>query len=160
MPIQPSPTPLLPSTKTAETIESSLRQLHEMLQNPVYLEETPLEVQAVMDNALAALEDALLALGGTQAKPRGPSPQSANRPTPKQGQFLAYIHAYMRSNQAGVAPTHAAMQRFFNLTPPSVNSMLARLEQRGFIRRTPGQARGITLTIDPALLPDLERPFS
>ena len=131
-----------------------------MLQDPFYMESTPLEVQAVMENAMEALEEALLALGGTQAEARDPAPQSANRPTPKQGQFLAYIHAYMRSNQAGVAPTHAAMQRFFNLTPPSVNSMLARLEQRGFIRRTPGQARGITLTIDPALLPDLERPFS
>jgi repressor LexA len=54
---------------------------------------------------------------------------------------------------------HAVLQRYFNLTPPSVNSMLARLEQRGFIRRIPGQARGITLTIDPALLPPLERPF-
>ena len=107
-----------------------------------------------------SVEEALLGLGGTPAEVRDPSARSANRPTPKQGQFLAYIHAYMRSNQAGAAPTHAAMQRFFNLTPPSVNSMLVRLEQRGFIRRTPGQARGISLTIDPALLPDLERPFS
>ena len=108
---------------------------------------------------MEALEEAVLALRETPAEARDPSARSADRPTPKQGQFLAYIHAYMCSNQAGVAPTHAAMQRFFNLTPPSVNSMLARLEQRGFIRRTPGQARGITLTIDPALLPDLERPF-
>jgi len=85
-------------------------------------------------------------------------PAAADQPTQKQAQFLAYIHAYMRSNHAGLAPTHAVLQRYFNLTP-SVNSMLARLEQRGFIRRIPGQARGIMLTIDPALLPPFERPF-
>ncbi len=123
------------------------------------MEETPLEVQAVMENALVALEEALSALGVTSADVPHPSARSVDRPTPKQGQFLAYIHAFMRTNVAGTAPTHAELQRFFNLTAPSVNSMLARLEQRGFIQRTPGQARGIALTIDPALLPDLERRF-
>jgi len=88
-----------------------------------------------------------------------PLPQSADLPTPKQGQFLAYIHEYIRRNHAGVAPTHAVLQRFFNLTAPSVNSMLIRLEQRGFISRARGQARGITLLIDPAMIPELDRPF-
>jgi Mn-dependent DtxR family transcriptional regulator len=62
-------------------------------------------------------------------------------------------------NEQGLAPTHAAFQKFFNLTPPSVNSMLIRLEQRGFIRRSPGQARGIQLIITPDLIPPLERSF-
>ena len=62
-------------------------------------------------------------------------------------------------NHAGVAPTHAALQKFFNLTPPSVNSMLIRLEQRGFIRRIPYRARAIELTVDADLIPTLERPF-
>lgn len=84
-------------------------------------------------------------------------PKSA--PTRQQGQFLAFIHEYMRHNHHGVAPTHAAFQKFFNLTPPSVNSMLVRLEQRGFIKRTPGQARGIKLTIPTDLIPPLERKF-
>jgi hypothetical protein len=131
-----------------------------MLQDPFYMDGTPLEVQAVMENALAALEEALGALSRSSANAPCPSARSAERPTPKQGQFLAYILAYMRSNHAGLAPTHAAFQRFFNLTAPSVNSMLIRLEQRGFIERTPGQARGIKLTIDPALLPELERPLN
>jgi len=62
-------------------------------------------------------------------------------------------------NEAGMAPSHADLQRFFDLTPPSVNSMLIRLEQRGFIRRIPGKARAITLSIDPKWIPALERPF-
>jgi len=80
-------------------------------------------------------------------------------PTRQQGQFLAFIRETMMRNVHGVAPTHAAFQKFFNLTAPSVNSMLIRLEQRGFIRRTPGQARGIQLIIAPDLIPPLERPF-
>ena len=42
---------------------------------------------------------------------------------------------------------------------PSVNSMLIRLEQRGFIRRTPRVARAIEISIDPDLIPPLEQPF-
>jgi repressor LexA len=147
------------TTATADAVESSLRELRGMLRNKIYMDETPVEVQMAMENALAALEGALRALGGAPRQPPRPLPAAADQPTQKQAQFLAYIHAYMCSNHAGLAPTHAVLQRYFNLTPPSVNSMLARLEQRGFIRRIPGQARGIMLTIDPAFLPPLERPF-
>jgi hypothetical protein len=95
-----------------------------------------------------------------------PPPPQINRPkagpdapTRQQGQFLAFIQEYIMRNLAGLAPTHAAFQKFFNLTPPSVNSMLIRLEQRGFIRRIPRLARAIELVLDPALIPPLERPF-
>jgi hypothetical protein len=37
--------------------------------------------------------------------------------------------------------------------------MLIRLEARGFIRRTPGVARGIPLSIAPERIPRLEGPF-
>jgi DNA-binding MarR family transcriptional regulator len=37
--------------------------------------------------------------------------------------------------------------------------MLIRLEKRGFIKRIPGEARGIQLTISTDLIPPLERPF-
>jgi hypothetical protein len=87
------------------------------------------------------------------------SKPSSDAPTRQQGQFLAFIREYMMRNHAGVAPTHAAFQKFFNLTPPSVNSMLIRLEQRGFIKRIPGQARAIQLVISPDCIPNLERPF-
>ena len=46
---------------------------------------------------------------------------------------------------------------FVNLTPPSVNSMLKRLDQKGFIRRIPGKARAIELTIDSELIPTLDQ---
>jgi len=75
--------------------------------------------------------------------------------TERQGQFLAYIHQYSLVN--GCAPAEADMQRFFQITPPSVHSMVLTLERHGLIRRTPGQARSITLAIPPESLPPLQR---
>lgn len=76
--------------------------------------------------------------------------------TERQGQFLAYIHAYGLLN--GCAPAQADIQQFFRITPPSVHSMLLTLERRGLIRRVPGQARSITLLVAPQALPVLKRP--
>jgi len=75
--------------------------------------------------------------------------------TERQGQFLAYIHQYSIVN--GCAPAEADMQRFFQITPPSVHSMVLTLERRGLIRRVPGQARSITLIVPPESLPPLKR---
>src|SRR3989344_8328578 len=75
--------------------------------------------------------------------------------TERQGQFLAYIHQYSIVN--GGAPAEADMQRFFQITPPSVHSMVLTLERRGFIRRVPGQARSITLMVPSESLPPLKR---
>jgi repressor LexA len=148
-----------PVEQAVARMQAALVQLRETLQQDIYREDTPLEVQEVMENAASAMAATLDALKAIFPETPRPFPQSADLPTPKQGQFLAYIHEYIRRNHAGVAPTHALLQRFFNLTPPSVNSMLIRLEQRGFICRAPGQARGITLLIDPAMIPELDRPF-
>ena len=49
--------------------------------------------------------------------------------TERQGQFLAYIHQYSIVN--GCAPAEADMQRFFQITPPSVHSMVLTLETAG-----------------------------
>lgn len=76
-------------------------------------------------------------------------------PTARQAQFLAYIHHYSMVN--GCAPAEADMERFFQITPPSVHSMVLTLERRGFIRRAPGQARSITLTVPWESLPTLKR---
>ena len=73
--------------------------------------------------------------------------------TDKQGQYLAFIHAYGRVH--GRPPAEADMQRKFNVTPPSVHQMVLTLERLGFIRRTPGAARSIELLVAPELLPVL-----
>ncbi len=76
--------------------------------------------------------------------------------TELQGQYLAYLHQYGILN--GCAPSEADMQRFFQVTPPTVHQMVLTLERRGFIQRIPGQARSITLTVPPESLPLLKRP--
>jgi len=77
------------------------------------------------------------------------------KPTERQGQFLAYIQQYSLLN--GCAPAEADMERYFQVTPPSVHSMVLTLERRGFIRRVPGQARSITLLLSPESVPALKR---
>jgi repressor LexA len=56
----------------------------------------------------------------------------------------------------GIAPAEAEIQRYFGVTPPSVHQMVLTLEKRGFITRTPGEARSIRLTVPRTALPDLE----
>jgi hypothetical protein len=60
---------------------------------------------------------------------------SPSRFTELQGQYLAFIHAYALVN--GRPPAEADMQRFFNVTPPSVHNMVKTLERLGLITRAP-----------------------
>jgi DNA-binding MarR family transcriptional regulator len=74
--------------------------------------------------------------------------------TPRQGQYLAFIHAYTLVN--GRPPAQADIQRFFQVSPPSVHQMLLTLERQGLISRRPGIPRGIAVLVDHADLPVLE----
>ena len=74
--------------------------------------------------------------------------------TPRQGQYLAFIHAYTLVN--GRPPAQADIQRFFQVTPPSVHQMLLTLERGRLISRRPGVARTMAVLVDHADLPTLE----
>jgi len=76
--------------------------------------------------------------------------------TPKQGQYLAFIHAYTLVN--GRPPAEADMQRFFRVTPPSVHQMVVTLERAGLISRQHGVARSIAVLVDRSALPELLNP--
>jgi Mn-dependent DtxR family transcriptional regulator len=73
--------------------------------------------------------------------------------TPKQGQYLAFIHAYTRLHRR--PPAETDMQQYFRVTPPSVHQMVLTLERAGFIRRQPKTPRSIEVIVDPEHLPDL-----
>lgn len=73
--------------------------------------------------------------------------------TPKQGQYLAFIHAYTLVN--GRPPAEVDMIRFFKVTPPAVHQMVLKLEQAGLISRRSGVARTIEILVDPVNLPAL-----
>src|SRR5260370_40176703 len=81
------------------------------------------------------------------------SNDSRSRFTPRQGQYLAFIHAY--TLVIGRPPAEADLQRFLQVTPPSVHQMVLALERSRLIRRQPGIARSIEVLVDPEARPRL-----
>ena len=74
--------------------------------------------------------------------------------TDRQGQYLAFIHAYTKIN--GRPPAEADMQKYFRVTPPTVHQMVLNLHQARLIERVPGKARSIRVLIDPEQLQELK----
>jgi hypothetical protein len=73
--------------------------------------------------------------------------------TPKQGQYLRFIHLYTRLHRQ--PPAETDMQEYFRVSPPSVHQMVLTLERSGLIRRKPRTPRSIELLVDPTQLPQL-----
>jgi DNA-binding MarR family transcriptional regulator len=147
------------NTKATKLLGKTIERLLVTVHDEPIMEETPLEVRAAIDSAIEAMRAALRCLESAEHADGRAAAHPSCGLTRQQGQFLAFIREYMMRNEARVAPTHAILQQFFNLTAPSVNSMLIRLEKRGFIRRVPGKARAIELTIGTDRIPQLDRPF-
>ena len=82
----------------------------------------------------------------------GVSP-SAKTFTPRQGQYLAYIHLYTRLHRR--PPAETDIQQYFRVSPPSAHLMVLTLERAGLIRRQPRTPRSIEVLVDSKLLPEL-----
>ena len=67
---------------------------------------------------------------------------------------MAFLHNYSKINYR--PPSEAEIQRYFEVTPPTVHQMILKLEQKGLINRTPGQARSIRVLVPPNDLPHLK----
>jgi Mn-dependent DtxR family transcriptional regulator len=80
-----------------------------------------------------------------------PSKVSTVEFTHKQGQYLAYIYYYSKVN--GRPPAQADIQRYFNVTPPTVHQMLVALEGKGLLEKTAYQSRAITVLVPINQLP-------
>ena len=78
---------------------------------------------------------------------------SAKTFTPKQGQYLAYIHLYTRLHRR--PPAETDIQEYFRVSPPSVHQMVLSLERAGLIKRLPRTPRTIEVLVDPKDLPEL-----
>ena len=74
--------------------------------------------------------------------------------TDKQGQYLAYIYHYIKLN--AVPPAHTDFQKYFQVTPPTVNQMINTLESKRLIKKIPKTARSISLLIPTELIPRLK----
>ena len=100
---------------------------------------------------VAAREEAFEGfIQSTAGRVRKRQSKSAAPFTPKQGQYLAFIHHYR--SKFGRAPAESDIQRHFLVSAPTVNQMMQRLERLGLIARTPGQARSIQLLVPPQLI--------
>lgn len=73
--------------------------------------------------------------------------------TDKQGQYLAFIHLYTKLNRQ--APAQADMQRYFEVTPPTVHNMVVQLERKGLISRVPRTPRSLRVLLPLDQLPEL-----
>jgi Mn-dependent DtxR family transcriptional regulator len=82
----------------------------------------------------------------------GVSP-SAKPFTPRQGQYLAYIHLYTRLHRR--PPAETDIQEYFRVSPPSAHQMVLTLERASLIRRQPRTPRSIEVLVDSKLLPEL-----
>lgn len=82
-----------------------------------------------------------------------PKEQKKQLFTDKQGQYLAFIYYYNKIN--GVPPAQKDLERFFNVTPPTVHSMIILLEKKNLLSRKPNSSRSIQISITPDLLPEL-----
>jgi repressor LexA len=74
--------------------------------------------------------------------------------TAKQGQYLAFIHYYTKIHRQ--APAESDLERYFQVSAPSIHGMVKTLERNGLIERTPHKARSIRLLVRPEHLPPLE----
>ena len=74
--------------------------------------------------------------------------------TPRQGQFLAFIHLYRKLHRQG--PAELDLVRYFRVTPPSVHDMIVKLEQLGLVTREAGVARSVRVAIPEEEIPPLE----
>lgn len=70
-----------------------------------------------------------------------------------QGQYLTFIHLYTKLHRRPSAETD--LQHYFQVTPPTVHSMILTLERRGLVRRTPRQARSLVVLVPVEELPAL-----
>ena len=103
---------------------------------------------------VAAREEAFEGfIQSTAGRVRKRQSKSAAPFTPKQGQYLAFIHHYR--SKFGRAPAESDIQRHFFISAPTVNQMMQRLERLGLIARTPGQARSIQLLVPHEMIPPL-----
>ena len=87
-----------------------------------------------------------------QEQPREPTGRATY--TPRQGQYLAFVHYYTKLNRH--PPAEGDMERYFRTSPSAVHQMVLSLEKHQFIERVPGQGRSIRLLLSRQEIPDLE----
>lgn len=110
---------------------------------------TPESLTPAPKAAKARADDALPAAAGAKRSVR-----TTVSFTPRQGQFLAFIHLYRKLHRRG--PAEADLVRFFRITPPAAHGRVVKLEELGLVTRDEGVARSVRVAIPAEALPELE----
>jgi hypothetical protein len=76
------------------------------------------------------------------------------QPTPRQGQFLAFIHLYRKLHRQG--PAEQDMALYFGVKPAAVRAMLAKLIGLGLVTEKAGAPRSLRVSIPVTAIPALE----
>ena len=108
-----------------------------------------------LDHALAAADNAIMEWCNVHIPDIDIRPKELPSYTTKQGQYLAFIYNYTQIH--GRPPAEADMQRFFNVSPPTVHQMILKLAELDLVSRVPRQARSLRVLIPAHSLPILIR---
>lgn len=85
-----------------------------------------------------------------------PELASVARPlTTRQQQYVAFLRDFTRLH--GKAPAEAEIARYFQVSAPSVHTMLVKLERLGAIAREPRKARSVRVLVPPSGISQLDR---
>jgi repressor LexA len=80
------------------------------------------------------------------------------RLTERQNQVYEYVRAHVRRH--GKPPTLQEIGRALAIRSTNgVHKLLTALEQKGYLRRTPFESRGLTLVTDDQLAPESDAPY-
>ena len=111
------------------------------------------DVYPSLDQALAAMDKAIADWTGVPTSDQLAADPVSPTFTPRQGQYLAFIYNY--TQMYGRPPAEGDIERFLQVSPPSVHQMILKLEEKGFISRIPRQPRSIKILVEPDEIPRL-----
>jgi hypothetical protein len=109
--------------------------------------------------------DALKATAGKEKAKNGPGSKrgtskgraaGTKKPqfTPRQGQFLAFIHLYRKLHRQG--PDEQDMALYFGVKPASVRATMMKLKELGLVTEKPGVPRSLRVAVPKSKIPALE----
>ena len=78
---------------------------------------------------------------------------SRTRFTPRQGEYLAYIHLYRKLHRC--SPAESEIAKYFRVSAPSAHQMIVKLDEKGLITREPGVPRSVRITVPKSEIPEL-----
>jgi hypothetical protein len=116
-----------------------------------WLQELKLDPAALTSPPAKKGRQAAATLAGSGEKK--PAKRQA-QPTPRQGQFLAFIHLYRKLHRQG--PSEQDMALYFGVKPAGVRAMLAKLKELGLVNEKAGDPRSLRVSSPKGDIPALE----